>query len=79
MTIFDDARAYIDTVDPSAEHVEQGFGFDPDVCEGCPHRMDDVRGMPCDLCGCPTVSGLLLDMTGAPPADCIRLDQHEGR
>lgn len=78
MSLFDDVMDYAGTVDPSEEKLI-GHGFDPGVCLGCPHRMDDTRGAPCDLCGCPTVEGLLMDRLDAPPESCIRLEEHERR
>lgn len=78
MGIFDDAKAYAGMVDLEADHL-RGHGFDPAVCGGCPNRRDDVRGSPCELCGCPTMPGLFLDRLDAPPADCIRLDEHKDR
>lgn len=78
MTLFDDASQYAESIDLDAEHM-RGHGFEPSVCEGCPKRLDNTRGKPCDFCGCPTVPGLLLDRLQAPPAQCIRLDQHARR
>lgn len=50
-------------------------GFDPDVCEGCPYRGTGVLKR-CQLCGCPTINNSPMDLTGRPPEDCIRLDEH---
>lgn len=77
MGLFDDAKDYAQNLDPGADHMERGFGFDPAVCQGCPKRMDDTRGKPCQLCGCPTTPGMLLDRLDAPPSDCIRLSEHQ--
>lgn len=77
--IFNDAQDYAETVDPSAEKMPKGFGFDPEACRGCPERMENTSGKPCNLCGCPTVPGLFMDLRQQPPADCLRLDEHESR
>jgi len=62
-----------------------GHGFDPDVCEGCPHKTTDAEGGllgaladalgedKCGLCGCPLSN---LSAFQAPPESCIRLPQH---
>lgn len=70
-----------------ADKMQRGFGFDPSVCESCPHHEEREKGvgpvsktyMACGLCGCPTAAGMPMDRFGMPPADCPRLDMHEGR
>lgn len=53
-------------------------GFDPEVCLGCPQRGDGPL-KPCNLCGCPTIEGMIMDRTGRPPGDCVRLEEHRQR
>lgn len=76
MGLFDDFNRYKELADFSADHMPTGFGFDPSVCEGCQYRDEGTIGRPCTLCGCPTMESLFLDMAQAPPADCVRLEQH---
>lgn len=79
MGLIDDIETYTDSVDLSAEKMPRGYGFDPNVCKGCPHRQTETKGQPCGICGCPTLSGFPMDMLGMPPEGCIRLEQHEGK
>jgi hypothetical protein len=65
-----------DTVEKLTGHPK--VGFDPTVCRGCPERGDGVLKR-CGLCGCPTTSNFPMDLTGRPPADCLRVDEHEQR
>lgn len=53
-------------------------GFDPAVCEGCPHRGDG-RLRRCGLCGCPTLENFPLDKSGMVPEGCPRMAEHESR
>ena len=72
-------------VDLSESHL-WGHGFDSDVCQTCPHLVEDGSGgglldrlanaidnQKCGLCGCPINN---LEATKAPPESCPRLDQH---
>jgi len=77
MGLFDDAKEYLKTVDPTAEKMPRGYGFDSSVCNGCPNKRTETAGDPCSLCGCPTVPGLLMDRLGQPPRDCPRVERHK--
>lgn len=75
-----------DRIDSITGH-ESG-GFDPDVCEGCRHHGEGECGFcgkedcdhdPCGLCTCPTVSNFPMDLTGKPPKDCPRIEEHHER
>lgn len=61
-------------VDLSEDHLF-GHGFDRSVCEGCPAKNGGMVDT-CGKCGCPLRT---LSAFSAPPASCIRLDQHEGQ
>lgn len=78
MGLFNDAKDFVENIDFDEPHEEYGFGFDPDVCEGCPHHETDGRVAQCGLCGCATQSSLSpMVQTEMPPSRCPRLDQHE--
>ena len=65
-------RDKLSDIDPGEDHL-WGHGFDRDACAGCPHRKGGTVPT-CGLCGCPLFN---LDKTGAPPASCPKLDDHE--
>lgn len=65
-------REFLSNIDTSESHL-WGHGFGREVCEGCPHNTGG-RTPTCDTCGCPLVN---LDLAGAPPESCVRLDRHE--
>lgn len=55
----------------------RGHGFDPDVCEGCPHHETDGMMNSCGKCGCPTNAAGPMNLLSAPPESCVRLPEHE--
>lgn len=63
-----------DAFDEKTEKVPGGF--DPAVCEGCPHRGDGPLAR-CDLCGCPTVKNGTLDLSQRTPEGCPREAAHK--
>jgi hypothetical protein len=65
-----------DVVEELTDHPK--VGFNPEVCKGCPHRGGGMLKR-CGLCGCPTISNMPMDLSGRPPSDCVRLDEHERR
>lgn len=53
-----------------------GNGFNPSVCETCPHRDTSGKLDTCGLCGCPVGEGMPMDRAGAPPESCPYLEEH---
>lgn len=78
MGIFEDAFDFVEDVDFSEEHL-WGHGFDKRAFYGdattpeCPH-LKSGKVDTCGCCGCPITN---LDLSGAPPESCPRLDMHE--
>lgn len=63
-------------VDFSEPH-KMNHGFDPDVCKDCEHHDTDGLANTCGLCGCPTAVAAPMNLLGAPPESCPKLDEHE--
>lgn len=76
MGLFDAIQDRLNMIDPSEEHLND-HGFNPGVCSGCEYRDTSHADKPCTLCGCSTLPLAPMDLEGAPPASCIRLDAHE--
>ncbi len=62
--------------DRNSDKMPRGFGFKPEVCEGCPHRLTNKMANPFELCGCPTLRNFPMHKLGMPPVDCPRVEQH---
>lgn len=82
MGLRDDIKETIDSaVDSATDGVadktgKKQVGFEPSVCQGCPHR-GTAPLYRCGLCGCPTISGAPLDQMGMVPEGCPREVEHE--
>lgn len=61
--------------DFSEPHV-RGNGFDPSVCQTCEHHETDGLMNTCGLCGCPTAAAAPMNLLGAPPESCPKLEEH---
>lgn len=72
---FDDVKGIANDADLSESHLK-GHGFDPSVCDSCPHQEGEKIPR-CGLCGCPTTPTAPMNLMGAPPESCPKLDEHE--
>lgn len=78
MGLRDEIRDKIGSAADSAASAtgKRRVGFEPSVCEGCPHRGNSpVKA--CGLCGCPTIRNGTLHLSGMVPEGCPRIEEHE--